>query len=141
MKLFNRLSIRQKLLIMRYLIVSSMSAVVLFLVLSNAATAGEILDKFEVKPTHRLAVTSTLIVLDSFTTYYGLEHGAHEANPLLGSHPSNGRQALLLAGKIGINWLVLTKTEESTQRAWTWAVVIVEGVAGVNNLIVIQREW
>ena len=90
----------------------------------------------------RLAITSTAIMADSLSTYFALRQpGLHESNPILGSHPSAGKQALFAAAKLGINWVVLRNTSEQTQHYWTVAVVVVEGAASVNNMVLISKYW
>lgn len=91
---------------------------------------------------NRMAITTTAILADTLTTYVGLKQdNVHEANPLLGRNPSAGKQALLAGLKLGINWAVLTHASESTKKVWFWSVVVVEGAATTNNLIVLHRNW
>ena len=97
---------------------------------------------FHIKPENRLAVSSVAILADTLTTYVALKQPrVHEANPILGKHPSVGKQALFAALKLGGNWYVQSHTSGKTQLQWTWIVVGVEGAASVNNLIVLSREW
>lgn len=91
---------------------------------------------------NRLAISSTAILADTVTTYVGLKQdGMRERNPLLGDHPSSGKQALFAALKLGVNWAVLTHADKPTRNAWFWGVCIIEGAATTNNLIVLHRNW
>lgn len=91
---------------------------------------------------NRLAISSALILADTLTTYQGLKQdNVRERNPLLGDHPSTGKQALFAALKLSVNWAVLTHADKPTRNAWFWGVCIIEGAATTNNLIVLHRNW
>ena len=74
------------------------------------------------------------IGLDTLTTYQGLRNGAMESNPLIGKHPSIGRQLAVAGIKLAGNTYVCEHATDSQRTGWTVFVVGVEGGVGMLNL-------
>src|SRR5690348_12039791 len=72
-----------------------------------------------------LGVASAAIATDCLSTAWAVHRGSEERNPLLGTHPSDGRITTVCAAGVVVNAAVLGWFFRGSERNWAWGIISV----------------